>query len=453
MIWSRAIRGLWIVASLLPAIAVLHQIVAKSPNIPLGDQWSGSVVTVLRAAEGSLRPADIFEWHTVHRPAFSRALALLLAQTSHWDLRIEASISVVISLVSLLLVFRLLPARLGSARYLLLPVIALLLFTLRASWVRSWHNAWHFARFFWLAAVAVVALRAPSWRRLLSSGLFVACATFSQGVGALLWPLGFGYLWAARYRKLANHLCWLCLGAVVLTCYYQGFRLPHYLSGRETESSVLERLEFVGAFLGGPLVAHRSDDVALAVVLGIAGLGLLAVDCWWHRRQGGELEEIAPWLAMCGFALGIATLTSLGRAGMGLVHATNDRYVIVAALFWIGLLGIAALALCGEGRAAPGSGKRVHALNVLLLAICTILFARAYLESARQAPEVSPAEKACFLAFPKTRDLSCMDRLQRQLRLSSRAGADAIPGRIDALARHRLTLFAVEPSPDSQGGR
>lgn len=132
---------------------------------------------------------------------------------------------------------------------------------------------------------------------------------------------------------------------------------------------------------------------------------------------------------------------------MGIHHATNPRYVIVASLFWIGLLVIGALAnLSGEASpAGPARGLRV--LNRIVLLTGALLFARAYSEAARQPPEVTPEEMACFLAYPESRDATCLNRLERLLRLSSREGREVILERIDSLARHRLTAFATDGRP------
>lgn len=446
----RAIRVALILASLLPAAVITVLILARSPNIPLGDQWTGSVVTVLRAADGSLRAADLFEWHTVHRPVFSRGLAVLLAETTHWDLRVESAVSVLLTLTVLYLTFRMLPSRLGAARFWLLPLIALLLFTTRASWVRSWHNAWFFARFFWVGFLAVVAVGAMRWRTLFTAAGLVTCATFSQGVGLVLWPLGSFQLWLSRYRRLAFHCCWLALGAVVLALFYRGFRLPHYLAGREAGLGILGRLEFVVAFLGGPLVKFDAEEVRLATGLGTLGMGLLLVDCWSYFRRQGRAEEIAPWLGMSGFAFGIAALSSLGRTGMGSHHAMNPRYVIVAALFWVGLLVIGVLASLPDGSSSRRPARAVVVLNLIVLLGGALLFARAYADGARQSPEVTPRERDCFLAYPATRETGCMDRLERLLRFSSREGREVILDRVDALARHGLTAFAAEGAADAQ---
>jgi hypothetical protein len=123
---------------------------------------------------------------------------------------------------------------------------------------------------------------------------------------------------------------------------------------------------------------------------------------------------VAPWVALAIYPLGNAVATAVGRSGFGLHQALASRYVSVAMLFWVSLVGIAA---------SVGWRPAKRRLAVLLSAsLITVLVGatwisgwatlRAYLGRAAEHPL---AEQAILLAIDDERTLSFVTPAREQI--------------------------------------
>jgi hypothetical protein len=96
--------------------------------------------------------------------------------------------------------------------------------------------------------------------------------------------------------------------------------------------------QYTALYLGHAL---SPKDYSLAMALGgigsVTALGLLAVFLFDSNDTYITSLAARTLTVVTIFILGTAILTSLGRSGLGLTQATEDRYVTPAIIFWISL--------------------------------------------------------------------------------------------------------------------
>jgi len=184
-------------------------------------------------------------------------------------------------------------------------------------------------------------------------GLCISCgvvSTFSFGMGILVWPCLFYFIWLWRAPL---HFALFIIIALAI-CLLLFFLLP---GGDEIESSLLlkpmETLRFSLQLASGPvfhlLKSWRIFDLdtckQIATVLGVSasitGLATLALTAW-SRPSLTRFKQLCH--AMIFLGLGTAALISLTRAP-GFLDVWVDRYQIWATLLWTGLLPILYLSL------------------------------------------------------------------------------------------------------------
>ena len=86
-----------LVLAALPAIYLALMIAQYGVNVPDQDQWDGSIPVVKKYFEGTLGVRDLWAQHNEHRILFPRLITLAVARFSHWNIRAEMAVSVVLA--------------------------------------------------------------------------------------------------------------------------------------------------------------------------------------------------------------------------------------------------------------------------------------------------------------------------------------------------------------------
>lgn len=132
-------------------------------------------------------------------------------------------------------------------------------------------------------------------------------------------------------------------------------------------------VEYLGIYLGWPFTA----DLGVAVAIGLTGVGLFAVLTVLAivaRWRTGPQPMVAPFVMLAMYGLGNGLGTAVGRSGFGLGQATSSRYVSLAMLFWLGVLGLvvhAVVHLASALRPLPRAGIRLLPAAAMALATIT----------------------------------------------------------------------------------
>lgn len=229
-------------------------------------------------------------------------------------------------------------------------LVALLIFGLSAQ--EAWFTGFQFYNPLLALAgtVAFVLLAAPrwDWRGFFGACLVALVATYTFGIGLLLWPLGALALWWRRKEDrrylMPALLVWLLLGLGNFLAYFHNFTLP---GGENAPAFALENpgeyLRFVCNYLGAPL---WFVSVEPAFWMGLVGMGLVAALTWTlARRWRGAWPVVQPYLLLALYALGSAMMTGLGRSGGGADKAMAPRYIPLSTLLWVAVVTMAALAM------------------------------------------------------------------------------------------------------------
>ncbi len=281
------------------------------------------------------------------------------------------------------LLLRATPRALPAARpWWLLP--ALVGFVLYPGHLVNLQWGWQVAVFACLAGVAVVlvalARPAPGWRENLVAltAAVVAIMSFTTGLAIVPVAMALVVLQAkgGAIRRLALLAPWLLLV------------LAGVLVGSSAEAGVLrvqpgDAALYMLNYLGGGVARFATD---IAPWLAFMALASAAAGGWVVRRD----PRARLWGALVCFALGAAFLTAMGRAAVfGPEHALVSRYVSFSSVFWLGWLGLVALALPRMSQ----PGRRCLGILVALVLACAAVnavhMAKKAREVARRADETA----------------------------------------------------------------
>ncbi len=452
--WLRSPLHLFVaLCCLLPIAFVVINILSKGVNIPRWDEWDHSVVLSLKAAEGTLAPADLFKPNGETRLLFGNVTTVLLTYLTRWNLRVGMLLSVGIVALSFGLLLGL--ARRDQPQLLALVAVpfAALVFSLRqhTNWLWALQTSYMFTGFSFLAALYVLQRLAAGWRTLALAALLVALSTFSTLHGAVGWVVMAGVMWLSGYRKPAYYGFWLGALAFTLALHFTNYDLNQVGVDQEGLSAGLLfdpviLIPYALAYLGSPFVLTESEYAGVAIAFGIVGIALLVGNSAYLLRRKEPTRQWGAWVAVAGFAMGAALVTAMGRARLFDEvpwQALLDRYSTFANYLWIGVIALGALVIWRATQdPTPATwGKVIVRLNV----IAFVLFSGIYLlvngRAAIEPPLVPPEVERCVIDYPSSRNTAC---LINGLYLNYQP-FELIVEEIDRLAVNRLTAFASEP--------
>ena len=433
---------LGVVAPLTVVIAYVH---VRGRNVPFWDQWELSSDIAIRAADGTLTLHDVLRQHNEHRLAPSNITTAVLAWTDGWNLKTEMYLCVVMAVLTLGLLLLALRADARDAAPIAVIPFAGLVLSLRQefNWVMSLQTNLHFLMLFTLGALMVLRRGARRPTALVAAALLGVGATYTQGSGVLVWPIVLAALPLFGFGVGAA-LFWVGAAAVTMWTFLAGFAAPI------RHVPPVRALEFLLAFVGNPFVREAPGLADLARIVAVLGMALLAANVIMLRSRGYAWRRLATWLALAGFALGIAALAAINRSHFGMRYALNSRYATQASVFWIAVIALGSMVVAEARRAAPPSTWR-RALVAANLALGAAVVANNVHAAIHSWPVgfVSDAHVACVLCYPTTRDASCLSGLHPAFNPDSENPAlrPVLLRRLDALAAHRLATFAGRDRP------
>ena len=365
MSWHRLVATLTVVAALLSPVMLIRTWlpVADDLDVPHWDQWE--MVPLLEASTtGTLSLVELLRQDGETRPLVPRSVLLALAFATGWDTRAEVALNLVVGGATLAGLIGLLWLTVRPTSPMLVPPLALaasaISFSLAAyeAWLWGWSLVTVTS-----AACAVFAALMLGWRgrrapapALAALAAAVAAFSFTNGLLLLgLVPLAL-LLDPRPYRAPAERRAPFVAGAITglaAVVYFAGFAYPRALSVSDTATHPAAALGFSLVYLGAPFGALSTPVSAVAGACGLAVGSAGAM--WLWRRRPARRAAIFPWLMLSVFAVLAAALASVGRWRFGVDHALTSRYQTFAALFWMTVFVVAALA-AREG--AAGSPRR-----------------------------------------------------------------------------------------------
>ncbi len=411
-----------------------------APRIPFADQMLGSLRIAIKSYDGDLQFQDLWKQHNEHRIFFTRLVTATLARTSHWNLRLEASLSVALGVANLVFfAFLLLRPRNRLSLFLLVPIAYLVLpLRLWGIWQNSFLNQHLFVVFFMLLALLSLQKMPRGLAVLAVTAFWCFCATISVGTGLLSWLAIGSILVLRRNRQTGEILVWAALTCLSITIYFHNF----ILKGHDpTDGSLGEKLVYALTFLGNPFVESGSQWIPVATFWGLFALVTWSL-CWYRILQlKPQRWNSLIWIAPGVFAIGAALLATISRSYIGSHQALISRYVAYSSLLWISLIFAVAQLLQVEPKTAS---RRWLRFSVLVISVVLSLF---YIHSSysswREPSFVSQDLENCFLQYPDTGDFSCLIGLHEIYNPQSEDASRRknLLRRVRQLKKRRLTIF------------
>lgn len=343
---------------LLPVVLIIGCIGYYGVNVPFADDWDFTPL-VTKAARHKLPVKELSKQHNEHRMFVPKLIVASNAWNSHWDLRAQMLLSVLLCAVttySLALLARRTLSISASAEYGLTFALSVLLF----SPVQYENWLWGFQFAFFIPPLCL----AGSWVILISnlrlgskfalSAPLAAIGTFSFPTGAFAWLLTFPLFLItggqmARKKTIRWIGYWLVAAAGCMALYLFDYREPAHTTRILSGFHPFAYAEYAMVFLGGNMFRSLAKDYnALPFVLGLflTSLYLLLLRYLLKGSSPPELRlQSAPWAALGAFALASAGLCALGRRPYFTAQqALESRYTSFSLILIVSLLGLLALA-------------------------------------------------------------------------------------------------------------
>jgi hypothetical protein len=435
----RAVTVLVLLGGLIPIAIVAVDVAHHAQNVPFWDEWHDQMDIALKTVEGSLTVGDVLQQHNDGRVVFTNLLTALSARLAGWSLKLEMAVSLVLAGGTLLLLTSLYRASDPRGWIVAWIPFSALVFSMpqRRTWLWAIQGHYLFLVLFVVAGLLIVRRCEVGWRPLAVGAVLAGCATVSFANGVLAWAVMLPVLWMLGYRW-SHLLGWTATAAAAAGFYLATLEIQ---APQSLPADPLALPRFVVVYLGTAftvreVVVHPPGELWLTAVLGAIGLLVLGVNVVLLWRAERSWRDLAPWVGMALFVAGSAVLAGLARHPLGIEAATASRYVTMATLFWVAFVAVGLMAMTRLGPARPWVWDGNLVVMVVLLAALVV---GSWRFSGSRAT-ITEAHRACFLAYPTSRDATCMRDLNPVLR-AGHPERPAMLEKVDRLARHGMAAF------------
>lgn len=320
------------------AVVRMARIACESSRMQYSDYWP--MLDGLLADDGGIRWRGLFETRNAHPVVIPKVLYLVNVGLTDGDNHGQAAIVLGLALVLVGLVGLMVRSTPGMGRATRVAMVVMSAFVVLAP-QGTWSYAKAMSGTAWLTANAFVVAAIVAQqrdRRWLAPVLgLLACASY--GTGLAVWPalavagaLQHGRRWRVQWPVWA-------IGGLV-TAIYMWWYVAR--PGERPSSGPVDAVDKAVTLVVGALATGRAGLAVALLALGAAGVSL------WACRD--RLAVAAPWVALVVFAGASALLIGRTRPGedVGVVTfaaGLPSRYWTIVAWAWIGLVGLAVVAL------------------------------------------------------------------------------------------------------------
>ncbi len=336
----RLVKALTVIGFGLPILGYFWVVANFSVNVIYGDQLSD--VNVIRASYAHLIPWEaLWAQYQTNRLFFPNLIVVLLAHTTHFNIRIEVLLDATMLLVATALVIWTHRRRSPSTPWLYYCPVALLTFSLvqYEDSLFGYQMAWYLVLL--SLAVALALLDRTSLTRLTMIGAIAAAivGSFSSFQGLLIWPTGLVLLYHRR-RSWPFVVIWIVAGVASAVLYFRNLNFGYGLSGRNYVVHHLWPsgkffLLAIGDVLGFGVRPGYGNGAVLLFGVVILLLAIASIVAFGIRRDdhgGGPVG-----VALICFGLLFAASITEGRSQQGLWAASQSRYTTYDLLILVGI--------------------------------------------------------------------------------------------------------------------
>jgi hypothetical protein len=327
--------------ALLPPVFLTILVIVKAVNVPYWDQWE-FVPLIQHVHGGHFYFQDFWQQQNEHRLVFPRLVMVTAALITHWNVRVESLISIVIAACSFVFViktWRLTHGKYSKAIALFLPLILSVIWFSPVQ-VENWLWGWQIQWFLNVLGIMLVAWGIAGTRRgeitypnllvMLGGGIL---ATYSLGNGVIIWPLLIATLIYLRVFSLKTAIAALTGLAAIALYYLHYVRVPQSSSPTDVFKMPVLFAKYVLVYLGRPLSFVHKLAPILGLVLLLVFIGLSA---YLFIKKKRTFTAMLPWVVIGFYAIGTAMITAVSRMNLGLDQAYNSsRYTTIASLLLV----------------------------------------------------------------------------------------------------------------------
>lgn len=389
----------WKVLTVLPLLFLLIVVVSLAVPVPYLDEWN-FVPLLAKFWSGRLTFEDLFAQHNEHRLLFPRLLMLLLARLTHWDIRFELGVNVLLAVGLFMVIAWQINRTAQQAAFPQLrwatPACSLIVFSI--SQFENWLWGWQISMMLSVLAVTsgliLLAHADFCWSRFAIATLLGLVATHSFASGILFWPLGLAVITlVARGRKVRNAVfLWGVASILGLGSFFWHYRLP--TNHQPLNAFFFRATDFIGyalRFIGSICAQFQSATVGGDDSLAIGCALLLVTAGAWSlqflvRQNRLRLATLSPYLAMMAYGILSAFMAAIGRSALGNHQALSSRYCTETVPLWASLVVILMLAAKDAssygadsapsehpaGTSTLNRRRNVAALTGLILGLCAL---------------------------------------------------------------------------------
>ncbi len=332
------ISQIWHLVVFSPFVVLVWFVVHFGVNVPIADDWPFAYFFhAIRFKTATFD--DFFALANEHRLFFPKLIWTPLAFATHWNLKAELVLDLVLALIIFTVFYRIVLRQaqftggslLNAANF----ATSLFLFSLvqYETWLLGVMGAVLLVHALLALAIAVCFLeRLHPWWRFVLAAVFCFVASFSmlQGLASWLAMVPCIFRLQRGERKFRKLYIWLLLFAASFALYSYHFKFTAWAGDTSSDflGHPLRSAGFFLALLGAPFSwSDAAIPASTACLLG--GIILLSfLGCLLMLRGYARNDVIAPWLSLGLFGLFYAVMVTAGRGSFGLgVALSLSRYI------------------------------------------------------------------------------------------------------------------------------
>ena len=304
-------------------------VLSTAENVPVWDAWHNPQLFD-SLYSGKLVFSDLYQEINGHHNFFPRMITLVLGAISHYDLRWELVVNLVLG-CGIYGVHRKIVTREFKNGYIFFCA-SLLVAVLSFSLVQyeNWYNGWQLSVFLCILMV-MLSLYLLIFSASFGPAILAAyIASYSFASGLLVWPLGLVLILCHKHKSQQTIL-WLIAGAICMGSYFYGLGSQSSFNFTKLHSYFIYFLVYVGS----PVA---SQNPVLAMTWAAIGLILFVYFLWIWRLSVFKAHSTELFFISLGiFSLLTGLLISVTRLEYGMEYALLSRYTSFPTLFWSSL--------------------------------------------------------------------------------------------------------------------
>lgn len=335
-------------------VALVYGVITYTVDCPIGDDFE-HIDILKKFLDGDISfLRDIWRQHGDHRPVTMRMSRLLFLHISNGNPIYENLFSVGIAMVIFLIIAQAVVRShksLGLKNFGWVIIFAIVMVfspVQYENFLWAHQTSWFVANLSVILAIFFLGRYPVSLLKFIFAILLSVLATYSNGTGLIVWPLGLiatSILPAPvsrtpKFGKACRIAAWLASGAICMLAYFWDYStISHHPATKLfLNANLTPFVMYVIGYLGAPMAA---GSAVWAIVWGVVAvfLFLIAILCWLINigTLRASKGNFMAWFLLGLFSILNAILCSLSRIGSGWEQSLSSRYTTVSLLLWISL--------------------------------------------------------------------------------------------------------------------